>query len=182
MTNAAASPSASVATVDFLAEPLLNLAQRKARYGVTYLRALASQAGCTFDETASGEDVQAVDAKIGFGDGDVFVQVKTTKRHKMSGTSLTMNYTPTANWLRKWGKLRVPVYFVVVVVPSDSGVWLDHHVAGTHMFETAAYWCRIDVAAVTAANKIEVPRAQRLSAATLPTWESDLRAIYGGGV
>jgi hypothetical protein len=166
---------------DFLAEPLLNLTQRKARYGVTYLRAVAGQAGCTFDETASGEDVQAIDAKIGFGDGDVFVQVKTTKRHKISGTSLTMNYTPEADWLRKWAKLHVPVYFVVVVVPSDSGIWLDHHVAGTQMFETAAYWCRIDVAGVAAANKIAVPRAQRLSAATLPTWESDLRESYGGG-
>jgi hypothetical protein len=167
--------------VDFLAEPLLNLTQRKARYGVTYLRALASQAGCTFYETAPGEDVQAIDANIGFGVGDVSVQVKTTKLHKLSGTNLTMNYTPKADWLRKWGKRHVPLYFVVVVVPSDSGVWLDHHVAGTHMFETAAYWCRIDVAAVTAANKIEVPRAQRLSAATLPTWELDLRAIYGEG-
>jgi hypothetical protein len=179
VTNVAAvTPS----TVDFLAEPLLNLTQRKARYGVAYLRALASQAGCTFSETESGEDVQAIDTKIGFVEGDVFVQVKTTKRHKISGTSTTMNYTPEADWLRKWRPLHVPVYFVVVVVPSDSGVWLDHHVAGTHMFETAAYWCRIDVAAVTAANKIEVPRAQRLSAATLPTWESDLRASFGGGV
>ena len=31
-----------------------------------YLRALAGQAGCTIEESAPGEDVQSIDAKLGF--------------------------------------------------------------------------------------------------------------------
>lgn len=166
------------AGVDFLPDPPLNLTQRKARYGVVYLRALAGQAGCTLNEAEPGEDVQAIDAKLGFVSGDVFVQVKTTQSHAMSGKP-DITYYPDSKWLDKWAKLRMPAYFVVVVVPSDSGTWLDHDPSGTKMVATAAYWTRIDVDTIRSTNRIEVPRSQRLSAATLPDWETDLLTAFG---
>lgn len=165
---------------EFLSDPLMNLTQRKGRYGVVYLRALAGQAGCTLDESAPGEDVQSIDAKVGFAAGDIFVQVKTTHQHGITG-NVSINYTPEENWLRKWAKLKVPAYFVVVVVPNDSGLWLDHGDIGTNMVGTAAFWCRIDVVNIRAANSIAVPRLQRLSASTLPEWEADLLESFSGG-
>lgn len=165
---------------DFLSDPLMNLTQRKGRYGVVYLRALAGQAGCTVEETAPGEDVQSIDAKVGFTAGDVFVQVKTTHKQGISGSEF-INYAPEDNWLRKWSKLLLPAYFVVVVVPSDSGTWLEHADTGTLMKKTAAFWCRIDVPGIEAANKIAVPRLQRLTASTFREWESDLNAAFSGG-
>lgn len=128
-----------------------------------------------------GEDVQSIDAKVGFRSGDVFVQVKTTHKHALAGTT-SLNYTPRTDWLDKWDDLSVPAYFVVVVVPNGSSGWLNHAVTGTEMMQTAAFWVRIDSAAVRAANKIAVPRTQRLTAATLPQWETDLRAAFSGGV
>lgn len=175
MPNAAATQS-----VDFLTDPLMNLTQRKGRYGVVYLRALAGQAGCTIDESSPGEDVQSIDAKLGFTAGDVFVQVKTTHQHSIAGTK-DIRFTPETNWLKKWSKLKVPAYFVVVVVPDDSGLWLDHHGSGTQMQGTAAYWTRIDVATIRAANRIIVPRSQRLSALTFPEWEADHNASFTAG-
>jgi hypothetical protein len=171
-------PPTAPSGVDFLSDPPLDLTQRKARYGVVYLRALAGQAGCTLSEAEPGEDVQSIDAKLGFVSGDVFVQVKTTKNHAMAG-SPDITYYPDAKWLAKWAKLGMPAYFVVVVVPGDSGMWLDHDPSGTKMVATAAYWTRIDVSAIRAVNKIQVPRAQRLSAATLPQWEADLLTAFG---
>jgi hypothetical protein len=158
----------------------MNLTQRKGRYGVVYLRALAGQAGCSLGESEPGEDVQSIDAKLGFAAGDVFVQVKTTHQQGIAGGA-SINYTPEDNWLRKWEKLKVPAYFVVVVVPDDSSLWLDHVGTGTHMQGTAAFWVRIDVAAIRAAHSIVVPRSQRLSASTLPQWEADLLASFTAG-
>lgn len=175
-------PNAAAITprVDFLADPPMNLTQRKGRYGVVYLRALAGQAGCTIDESAPGEDVQAIDAKVGFAAGDVFVQVKTTHQHSIADSS-DIKFYPQDNWLRKWEKLKNPAYFVVVVVPDDSGLWLDHVVTGTNMKDTAAFWVRIDVPAIRAAESIVIPRSQRLSALTLPGWETDLLARFTDG-
>ncbi|NRD09507.1 DUF4365 domain-containing protein [Rathayibacter agropyri] len=176
MTTAPPAPSH-----DFLPDPLLNLTQRKGRYGVVYLRALAGQVGCGIEETPPGEDVQAIDADVKFQAGSVAVQVKTTHKHAIDGKNAEIHFTPHVDWLRKWGKLKVPVYFVVVVVPDDSGQWLDHHAVGTQMNRTAAYWCRIDVTTVTSANKIVVPRSQRLSAETLIAWENDLLDCFKAG-
>jgi hypothetical protein len=147
---------------------ILDPIQRQARYGVVYLRAIAGQGGCGFDETPSGEDVQAVDGKFEFPEGDVRFQVKTTYAHAIDGDEVDFRFTAQDNWIRKWRKAKVPVYFVVVVVPNDSASWLDHHGGGTHMVRTAAFWCRIDV------RQIIVPKSQRLVVGTLAEWHRDL--------
>lgn len=170
---------AAVQATDFLSDPLMNLTQRKGRYGVVYLRALAGQAGASIDESSPGEDVQSIDAKVGFSEGPVYVQVKTTHLHAIDGAT-TINYIPEVNWLDKWAKLKMPVYFVVVVVPDDSANWLDHIATGTTMTATGAFWVRIDVEAVRDANRVTVPRTQRLTAATLRQWETDLHNAFSG--
>lgn len=118
--------------------------QRQARYGVVYMRALASQVGCLFSETAPGEDVLAIDCNIEFPENIVRVQIKTTHQYAVDGQEDHFTYTATPHWIEKWSQSRVPVYFVVVVVPNDSGLWLDHHNGGTQMVRTAAYWVRIE--------------------------------------
>lgn len=159
-------------------EPLLGDNERKARYGVVYLRALAGQAGCTVNESEPGEDVQAIDAKLGFGAGDVFVQVKTTHSHQLARTSV-IGYTAESRWIAKWKKLKVPAYFVVVVVPQDSGAWLTHDQSGTAMNATAAYWTRIDAEHLEKVGRVNVDRSDRLRAETFADWERDLMDCFG---
>ncbi|MGX5680262.1 DUF4365 domain-containing protein [Schumannella luteola] len=156
----------------------LSAVQRQARYGVVYMRALAGQVGCLFNETPPGEDVLAVDCSIEFRENIVRVQVKTTYRYAIDGDEDHLTYTATPHWIEAWGDSHVPVYFVVVVLPDDSGVWLDHHDGGTDMHRTAAYWVRIDPAALRESPTIRVPRSQRVMADTLTIWHDDLVGGY----
>lgn len=159
---------------DVLPSAPLGAIQRQARYGVVYMRALAGQVGCLFNETAPGEDVLAIDCNIEFPENIVRVQVKTTYQYAIDGDDDHLTYTATPHWIEKWEQSHVPVYFVVVVVPNDSAQWLDHHDGGTHMFRTAAYWVRIDAAVLRESPTIRVPRSQRVKADTLAIWHNDL--------
>lgn len=152
----------------------LTAIQRQARYGVVYMRALAGQVGCLFNETAPGEDVLAIDCQVEFRESIVRVQVKTTYQYAIDGDEDHFSYTASDHWIDSWADSHVPVYFVVVVLPDDSGAWLDHHDAGTQMHRTAAYWVRIDAAALRESPTIRVPRSQRVTADTLSTWHDDL--------
>ena len=156
----------------------LDLTQRKGRYGIVYMRAIAGQAGCLFTEPDSGEDALAVDHSIGFPEGPVYVQVKTTKRHAVNGTNPEFTYTAHDDWIRKWTGALLPIYFVVVLVPEDSAQWLEHDGDGTRMVRTAAYWCLIDPGQFAHSKTVHVPRSQRVTADTLVGWRSDLVGLF----
>ena len=84
-----------------------------------------------------------------------------------------------ASWVRKWRQFRSPLYFVLVKVPDDTGQWLQHLDDGT-MHRTMAYWKKVEQADLNA-KKITLVKGNRLVAATLGQWRSELLQSYEPG-
>lgn len=145
----------------------------KARYGLSYVRSVCSQAGVTMTETEPDSDVLAVDCNVAFREADVRVQVKCTSKWTIGGRSL--RYPIEEGWIRKWDDSVVPVYFVVVIVPSDPALWLRHDQDGT-FHGTAAFWVRLVPG--TVGTSLAVPKDQRLTRNTIEIWHSDLLALF----
>jgi hypothetical protein len=144
------------------------------------MRAVAAAAGCGFSETDPGEDVLAVDCSIVFPENAVRVQIKTTHSHAIDGTNPHLSYTATQHWVDSWALAQVPVYFVVVVVPDDSGLWLDHNIDGTNLVRTAAYWSRIVPGQFKPGGMgVSALRSQRVDSATMSIWQQQLVDDYG---
>ncbi|MEX8057406.1 DUF4365 domain-containing protein [Microbacterium sp. 16-032] len=156
----------------------LDLNARKGRFGVVYMRAIAGQAGCGFNETSPGEDTLAVDHVLDFPEGSVRVQVKTTATMAIDDDDEYLSFSAEDKWITKWARVQVPLYFVIVVVPSVSDSWLAHDVNGTQMVKTAAYWVRLAPEQFDTTKTIKVPRAQRVTLETIPTWHTDLVNLY----
>ena len=146
---------------------------QKARYGVSYVRNICAQAGFGLTETSPDEDVLATDCDVVFEEGHVRVQVKCTSTLKIGGRRAS--WPLKEYWIRKWAKSKLPVYFVLVIVPSEHGQWLHHRPSGT-LHRTAAFWARIRPDDLS--TKIAIPKEQRLSAETLVTWHSDLLEAF----
>jgi hypothetical protein len=152
---------------------ILSLDERKARYGVAYVRSICSQAGAPMGEPEPGEDVLAVDCFIEFPQADVRVQVKCTSRWTIGGSSLT--FPIEKEWTRKWDDCFLPVYFVVVIVPKlEARHWLRHDNEGT-FHHTAAFWTRLPPGEV--GSSVSVPKNQRLTIATISSWHRDLLEV-----
>ncbi|MGW3811104.1 DUF4365 domain-containing protein [Micromonospora sp. NPDC005113] len=145
----------------------------KGRYGVAYLRAVCSHAGFGFQETSIDEDTLAIDGCISFEQAEVRVQIKCTSQFKISGNSATWASEP--GWFEKWNRSRVPVYFILVIVDEDELRWLEHNPDGT-LHRAAAFWVRVD--RMSATTGINVPKEQRLTAATVRQWADELAAGY----
>lgn len=150
----------------------LDLNHRKARYGVSYLRAVCSQAGMPVSETAPDEDVLAVDCDVKFEQASVLVQVKCTSRLTVAGRSASVRLEP--EWRAKWAKQKVPVYLLLVIVPKKPSEWLSHLDDKT-MHATAAYWVRVNG---SEGDSVNVPKSQRLTASTFETWHGQLLACF----
>jgi hypothetical protein len=149
---------------------------QKARYGLSYLRNICAQAGIGMAETSPDEDVLAVDCEVQFAEASVRVQVKCTSTLTISGRS--KSWALEQGWIDNWRESRVPVYFVIVIVPSSSSAWLEHPDDGT-MHRTAAFWTRIN--RDSDLSSITIPKGQRLSAGTLGIWHQDLLAEFASG-
>lgn len=149
---------------------------QKARYGVSYVRAVCAQAGIGMDETSPDEDVLATDCTIKFAEGDVRVQVKCTSALKVTGRSASWRLDD--GWVRKWEDCLLPVYFVLVMVPDDSTTWLNHR-RGDTVHRAAAFWCRIKTNEL--GSRINIPKSQRLTAGTLERWHADLIDVFTPG-
>jgi Domain of unknown function (DUF4365) len=146
----------------------------KARYGVTYLRALCNQAGLPLMETSQDEDAQAIDCMITFHIGVVMVQVKCTSQFKLRGK--TASWPMELHWQKSWQAMRHPVYFVMVIVDDgDPQTWLKHHEDGTFHY-AAAYWTRVDIDTPT--DTIRIDKRQRLTTETFHRWSLDLSACF----
>lgn len=156
----------------------LDLNARKGRFGVVYMRAIAGQAGCGFNETSPGEDTLAIDHTLDFPEGSVRVQVKTTATRAIEDQDEYLSFSAEDKWIEKWSRVKVPLYFVIVVVPSVSDSWLTHDITGTQMVRTAAYWVRLLPGQFDTTKTIKVPRAQRVTLETIPTWHQDLCDLY----
>lgn len=147
--------------------------RRKARYGVSYLRSVCSQAGVGVMETGVDEDVLAIDCVLTFPEGQVVVQVKCTSGKTISGKRAAVSLKP--EWCEKWAKQKGPVYLLLVIVPADVEVWLTHHPKGT-AHASAAFWVRVHGDEGTS---VTVPKAQRLTSATFDIWNAEMLAAYG---
>lgn len=146
----------------------------KARYGVSYVRAVCSQAGVPFNETSPDEDVLAVDGQVFFDIANVSVQVKCSSQYKISGRSAT--WPAEVEWRDKWGKSKIPVYFILVILDFDNqGDWLTHDGSGT-FHRSAAFWTRVD--GMSGGTGINVPKNQRLTVDTFSQWASELDACF----
>jgi hypothetical protein len=155
--------------------------QVKARYGVSYVRAICSQAGVGFKEWDPDEDFLAIDADVRFRRGSVSVQVKCTSRFKIRGHSAT--WPAEVSWRNAWTDCYNPVYFVLVIIDlPDPGGWLIHTDDGT-LHRAAAFWVRVDN--LSESSDIKIPKHQRLTTTTLIQWAADLDRCYtaakGGG-
>jgi hypothetical protein len=147
----------------------------KARYGVAFVSAICCHAGVEFKETSPDADVLAVDGTVQFESGPARVQIKCTGRFRITSQG-TASWPAEAHWWAKWHKSKIPVYFVLVIVdPDDQFQWLNH-LADSTLHKSAAFWVRVDKMA--ASESVVVPKAQRLTAATLIDWASDVEACY----
>lgn len=147
--------------------------RRKSRYGVAYLRAVCSQAGVPMDEPSADEDVHAVDCRLIFPEVPVPVQVKCSSTHELGGRDPFVDVT--AAWAEKWRRQSVHVRLVLVVVPDDREMWLQHHDEGT-WHPTAAFWVEVTGDEV---GRVHLPASQRLTAETLDEWHADVMARFG---
>ncbi|MFC7489419.1 MULTISPECIES: DUF4365 domain-containing protein [unclassified Knoellia] len=169
------------ATVGF-AKPS-GISDRKAWWGVQYVRAVCAQAGFLFAESPPQGDVHSLDGQVFIRSTlSVFVQVKCTSRPIVRQRS----YAIKNAWRRNWTDLDLPGYFVVVSVPSDtSHDWAHHgHRPWSTVLHSAAFWTRIDPLDPLQTS-ITVPASQRLTVHTLDTWSADLevaRKGFSGGV
>lgn len=149
----------------------------KARFGVAYLRSVCSQAGVGFKETSPDEDVRAIDGEIDFDVAPAAVQVKCTGKFKIDG-GRTATWPADVVWRKKWNKIKIPVYFVLVLVDPDiQANWLEHRNDGT-MQHAAAFWVRVNQ---LTGDSVTVPKSQRLTAETLNEWAEDVTACFTAG-
>jgi len=159
------------------------LDDRKAWWGVHYVRAMCAQAGFVFAESPPQGDVHSLDGQVFIRSTlSVFVQVKCTSKP----ITRQRSYSIKRAWRRNWTDLDLPGYFVVVSVPSDTtDEWVEHgNSPWTTLLKSAAFWTRIDPLSPQQ-NSITVTASQRMTVDTLDTWSADLevarRGFSGGG-
>lgn len=149
----------------------------KGRFGVAYLRMIASQAGIGLNETSPDEDVLAIDCDLCFAIANVRVQVKCSSQFQITGRSAS--WSADSSWCGKWKQSLLPVYFVLVILDSETQEqWVEHHDYGT-LQRAAAFWVRVNQLDDDAAS-ISIPKSQRLSIDTFHIWENELLACFSG--
>lgn len=155
----------------------LTLDGKKARYGVSYVRTICAQGGLIFSENSPDEDVLAVDCDIKMAGASVSAQVKCTSTRTITGRSVSWPVKP--EWVNKWQRARLPVYFILVVVPAESADWIEHDPVKGTFHRTAAYWRRI-LRDEQIGTRISISKKQRLQVSTLDLWCLDLIEDLGG--
>ena len=149
---------------------------RKGRYGVAYLRSLAAHAGVGLQETSPDEDIDAVDVTVKFGRASAEVQIKCTSQFKVGVGSATLQLE--TGWIEKWTDSLVPVYVVLVKVPSVVGDWIDGKRSST-VHRTVAFGKRFDPTVHTTSMKFT--RADRITAETLYDWRDEVYDFHKHG-
>jgi hypothetical protein len=147
-----------------------SLTTAKARFGVAYVKAIATQAGVGMSETPPDEDVLAVDATLDFNVAPVRIQIKCTSQFKIDGASAT--WPARDHWRENWTRSRIPVYFVLVILDRlERPDWISHSHRVTSL-HAAAFWTRVND--LGEADNIVIPKSNKLTAETLCVWEEEL--------
>ncbi|MDU8995272.1 DUF4365 domain-containing protein [Streptomyces mirabilis] len=149
----------------------------KARFGVSYVRAIFSQAGFPFKETSPDEDAMAIDGDVDFLAASARIQIKCSSQFRISGRGpATATWPAEVHWRDRWNKCKVPVYFILVILEHDDRYqWIDHHTAGTDQ-QAAAFWVRVD--SIGPKENVVVPKSQRLTIATLSQWAEEVEECF----
>lgn len=80
--------------------------------------------------------------------------------------------------VEKWAAyLQGPQYFLIVQVDPKPDAWIDHSKSSRTVHKTAAFWARIPTGG--GYSHIDVPEANRFTAATLATWHNDVKEFFG---
>jgi Domain of unknown function (DUF4365) len=146
----------------------------KSRYSLSYLYAVCAHAGCTVYETPQDSDVHSVDGTIQFQESDVRVQMKCSSAKQMADEFERVDLKD--KWIAKWKKSEVPVYVVLVVVPTDKTDWVGYGDEDT-LHKTRAYWARFK--RDSTAKSIRIPRNQRFGVDTIHVWHEELVSRFG---
>ncbi|BBZ19022.1 DUF4365 domain-containing protein [Mycolicibacterium gadium] len=149
----------------------------KSRYSQAYLSAVCSQSGHTLQEGRQDEDCWAVDTTVDLTAAPVLVQLKCTSSPKGKRKG-DYRIPLKAHWVDSWSTKMVPVYVMLVVVPTLQDEWIEQAGEQT-VHRTHAYWERFDPKRHKKA--IVLPRSQRFQASTLKTWEMQLNDVFAGG-
>ena len=146
---------------------------RRGRYGVAYLRAFCATAGVTLTENSPDEDIDAVDASLGFARASAQVQVKCTSGFQVGMRSATLPLEP--GWVEKWTEQYGPVFVVLVKVPAGFHEWIECRPSLT-THRTVAFGKRFDPA--VHATSMQFTRADHLTADTLYDWRDEVYAHH----
>ena len=150
--------------------------KKKEQFNVAYINALAAQAG--LNTARADVDDDSVDLLVigrGFEGSlrnpQIQLQLKCTSQDLISGSQLKFPLSRKNYDDLRGENLVCPRYLVVLVVPSDELMWIEHHSDGMSL-RNACYWVSIrhhpdssNAATVT----IEVPLSQRLTTDELRT-------------
>ncbi len=82
-----------------------------------------------------------------------------------------------SRWVERWADRLTPVYFLVVVVPTNIEDWIRHPLDGT-FHRAAGYWRRVQPNEL--GSSIVLDRTERLSVDTMDIWHADLLAAFAG--
>jgi len=140
---------------------------------VAYLRALCATAGVTFAETSPDEDIDAIDATVGFARASALVQVKCTSGFQVGMRRATLQLEP--GWVAKWTEQYGPVFVVLVKVPVGFHEWIECRPSAT-THTAVAFGKRFDPAIHT--ESIQFNRDDHLTADTLYDWRDEIYAHH----
>lgn len=145
----------------------MDLSQQKQEFSKAYVKAVAAAAGYATQEPSVDDDSVDLGLVARGGNGSVRsprleMQLKCTARHLLS--ERTLNYPlPLKNYddLRPVN-LMVPRILVVVTVPEDVSVWIEHS-EDQMLLKHCGYWCSLRGFPATENSStvtVNVPRTQ----------------------
>ena len=148
---------------------------RRARYGAAYFSSLCAHAGATFTETRVDEDIEAIDATLGFQRTIVRVQIKCTSKFVVGNGQMTLQLED--HWVESWEASDTPVFVVVVKVPKNVDQWVEHDAVFTR-HHTVAFGKRFPRG--VAAKSLTFSVADKLTSETLYEWRDLVYDILDG--
>jgi hypothetical protein len=147
---------------------------KKSRYSLAYLYSICAQSGYTAKEGRQDEDVHAIDASVKMRGADVYVQMKCTSSPESNSTGYRVDFED--GWITKWREEHLPVYIVLVVVPPEHHLWIDHTSVAETLHRSAAFWARFD----PASKAMSITVDKRLTVDTMSEWQDDVDELFAG--
>jgi len=152
----------------------MDAGKRKEQFNIAYVHAMAAQAGLNPSQLMVDDD--SIDIQLS-GKGFtgllrnpmVQLQLKCTSQNLVSGNVIKFPLSRKNFDDLRGGNVICPRYLVVLLVPEDDGLWVEHH--GSHMtLHNTCYWLSLRDYPSTSNNSsvtVEIPLTQRLTTTSL---------------